>query len=165
MPGPKNFVKACSETTDEHSLYINTPQTAADLNNILDALGQEDMVYWGLSYGTTIGQTYATLFPERPKRIIIDAVNNQFNWYEELVSAESGVDTVHVLEGFFDECLKAGEECSLSTLADSRDALMSKVLGFVDNLAEEPVSVYVNNSHWGLLDYPKMMYGAIFPAL
>lgn len=42
-----NFVKACADTMDEHGAYINTPQTAADMNSILDSVGQEDMIYWG----------------------------------------------------------------------------------------------------------------------
>jgi len=29
----------------EHGKYVNTSQTAADMNSILDALGQADMVY------------------------------------------------------------------------------------------------------------------------
>lgn len=43
----QNFVKACSDTMGEHGAYINTPQTAADMNSILDAVGQEQMTYWG----------------------------------------------------------------------------------------------------------------------
>ena len=33
----------------EHGKYINTPQTAADMNSILDAIGQQKMYYWGFS--------------------------------------------------------------------------------------------------------------------
>jgi len=43
----ENGAKACVDTMGEHGLYINTPQTAADMNSILDAIGQEKMYYWG----------------------------------------------------------------------------------------------------------------------
>lgn len=76
----QNFAKSCADTMGDHGLYINTPQTAADMNSILDAVGQKDMVYWGFSYGTLLGQTYAALFPERSHRVIIDGVVNQFDW-------------------------------------------------------------------------------------
>lgn len=46
----QNFVKACSDTMGEHGKYINTPQTAADMNSILDAVGQENLSYWGFRY-------------------------------------------------------------------------------------------------------------------
>lgn len=45
----ENIAKACTEVTGEHGSYINTPQTAADMNSILDAIGQEKMYYWGFS--------------------------------------------------------------------------------------------------------------------
>lgn len=43
----QNFVKACADTMGEHGRYINTPQTAADMNSILDAVGQANLTYWG----------------------------------------------------------------------------------------------------------------------
>ena len=45
----ENKAKACEETTGEHGAYVNTPQTAADMNSILDAIDQEKMYYWGFS--------------------------------------------------------------------------------------------------------------------
>lgn len=45
----ENKVKACEDTMGDYGKYINTPQTAADMNSILDAIGQEEMYYWGFS--------------------------------------------------------------------------------------------------------------------
>ena len=45
----ENGAKACTDTMGEYGAYINTPQTAADMNSILDAIGQEKMYYWGFS--------------------------------------------------------------------------------------------------------------------
>jgi hypothetical protein len=45
----ENKAKACADTMGELGAYINTPQTAADMNTILDAIGQEEMYYWGFS--------------------------------------------------------------------------------------------------------------------
>jgi len=69
------------------------------------------------------------------------------------------------LEGFFDECLKAGTDCPLAPLAKSKDELLDKVVGLAESLYVEPMSVYVNNTAWGTLDYFKIMFTAIFPAL
>ncbi|KAJ5673078.1 hypothetical protein N7507_002205 [Penicillium longicatenatum] len=162
----KNFAQACHDTMGEYGKYINTPQTAADMNSILDALGQDDMFYWGFSYGTLLGQTYAGLFPKRSKRVVIDGVVNQFEWYEKNFELESMVDTDSVLYGFFDECMKAGtENCELSALATSTEALRQTVVSYLETLQEEPISVYINNSAYGLLDYEKILYNGIFPAL
>ncbi|KAI2641386.1 alpha/beta-hydrolase [Hypomontagnella submonticulosa] len=160
-----NFVRACADTMGEHALYLNTPQTAADMNNIIDALGQESMVYWGFSYGTLLGQTYATMFPDRSDRIIIDGVANQFDWYQGQLDTETFENTEDVWEGFLDECIKAGEDCPLSSLATSKDTLKGKLLSLGEQLTGNPVSVYVNNSVYGTLTYETIWYDAIFPAL
>lgn len=81
------------------------------------------------------------------------------------MSAEDLVDTTEVLEGFFDECIKAGENCTLSKFASSTDELREKVLSFADKLIEDPLSVYINNTSWGTLDYATVVFKGIFPIL
>ena len=161
-----NFVRACEETTGaEHIRYVNTPQTAADMNSILDALGQEHMVYWGFSYGTVLGQTYASMFPERSERVVIDGVCNIFDWYDELFKEEMWSDTENALAGFFDECAKAGDDlCALAPLAPNAAALQDKVMGFIDGLRHDPITVYLNSTTYGVLDYETVM-NAIFTSL
>ncbi|KAK4119130.1 alpha/beta-hydrolase [Parathielavia appendiculata] len=161
-----NFVRACADTMGEHGKYVNTPQTAADMNLILDALGQEGMYYWGFSYGTLLGQTYATMFPERAERVIIDGVANQFDWYEALLDGEMMTDTDRVFEGFIEECVKAGEEdCALAGLAETKEELWQKVVEGLGKLKDDPIPVYVNNTVYGVLDYWTVWNNGVFPAL
>ncbi|CAK3902231.1 Carboxylesterase A [Lecanosticta acicola] len=161
-----NFVQACADTLGEHGKYINTPQTAADMNSILDAIGQQDMVYWGFSYGTLLGQTYASLYPNRSARVIIDGVVNAFNWYGDVQYDESFTDTENVLDGFFSECIKAGvENCTLSSLGSSKEELRKQVFDFSAKLKEQPLNVYINNTSHGLLTWTDIWYTGIFPAL
>ncbi len=162
-----NYVRACADTMGEHGRYVNTPQTAADMNSILAAVGQAgDLVYWGFSYGSILGQTYAGLFPDSATRVIIDGVANQDDWYTGLDDFESLADTENVLDGFFDECVRAGaKNCTLASLADSAEELREKVLALAAGLKEQPLAVYVNNSVYGTLSYDTILYNAIFPAL
>lgn len=161
----QNFVKACADNMGEYASYINTPQTAADMNSILDAVGQESLYYWGFSYGTILGQTYASLFPERSERVIIDGVANNFVWYEDFLDTEQFTNTEDVLEGFFDECIKAGKNCSLSSFGSSKSELHTLLFDKLHELKEQPLSVYVNSTLYGLLDYPSLLYNGIFPLL
>lgn len=159
-------VKGCVDTMGVHGPYINTPQTAADMNSILDAVGQQDMYYWGFSYGTLLGQTYATLFPERSKRVIIDGIANQFDWYGALIDREELVDTENVFAGFVDECIKAGREgCALAGLAKTKQELSDKLITSISKLKDEPIGVYVNATVHGVLDYWAVMFSGVFPAL
>jgi pimeloyl-ACP methyl ester carboxylesterase len=161
-----NYVKTCEETMGEHGRYINTPQTAADMNKILDAIGQDDMLYYGVSYGTVLGQTYAAMFPERSKRVIIDGVVNVFQWYGDLMFSDSLVDNEKVFDSFLAECVKAGpENCTLAALAASESELKSKFLDFIKDLRTEPLSVYVNSTHHGIVTAETVLHSAIFNVL
>lgn len=97
------FVKACADVGGDHGKYVNTPQT----NSILDAVGQDYMVYWGTSYGTLLGQTYAGLFPHRSKRVIVDGVVNQFTWY-------SNSDHLDVEDMVFDPVVRENSGAGVS---------------------------------------------------
>jgi pimeloyl-ACP methyl ester carboxylesterase len=149
----------------EHGKYLNTPQTAADMNSILDALGQQDMIYWGFSYGTILGQTYAGLYPERSRRVIIDGVNNQFDWYNSLLDNEDLIDSEAVFDGFLDECIKAKEHCPLARFASSKEMLRDRILSLASALRAQPLDIYVDNVIYGLLDDRALLYDAIPDAL
>ncbi|VBB80876.1 Putative protein of unknown function [Podospora comata] len=160
------YSQACKQTMGEHGEYINTPQTAADMNSILDAVGQEDLYYWGFSYGTILGQTYATMYPERARRVIIDGVANEFDWFTNWSDRESNDDTDKVFEGFVDECIKAGNQtCPLAQLAETKEELTEKLISTIWALREEPTPVYVNNTVSGLVGFSDVWNNAVFNAL
>lgn len=64
--GAENRGRACADTMGEHGAYINTPQTAADMNSILDAIGQEKMYYWGFSCESIFVINPLTVLPANP---------------------------------------------------------------------------------------------------
>lgn len=158
------FTQGCSDNVGEHGKYINTPQTAADMNSILDAVGQEDLAYWGFSYGTTLGQTYASLFPERSKRVIIDGVSDLFRWYGKINDPTSLADSDNVFHGFFKECIKARHECALYKPGFTAEKLEKKVMDVIDSLEKEPLEVYHNSTIWGVLNR-RTVLTSIFPLL
>ncbi|RDW72195.1 hypothetical protein BP5796_08229 [Coleophoma crateriformis] len=165
----ENQVKACSEVTGEHSLYINTPQTAADMNSILDAIGQEEMYYWGFSYGTTLGQTYAQLFPERVTRLIIDGVSNLDDWYNSFVDEEDLVDTDKCYSEFVRHCFDAKENCPLNSIKDvsfkTANDLKTYIDDFLEALDEEPIPVYLGAKNYGAVTRRGVATNGVFSAL
>ncbi|KAJ4158403.1 uncharacterized protein LMH87_008930 [Akanthomyces muscarius] len=159
-----NFMRACADNMGEHGPHVNTPQTAADMNSILDAVGQDNLYYWGFSYGTVLGQTYATLFPNRSERVIVDGVVDDFLWYDELLMETDFVDTGNAFSGFFDECAKAGEACPLHFVADTKRDLERNVTRLIDGLKEDPATVYVNSTFFGTIKYETVM-GGVFSSM
>ncbi|MEU0127610.1 alpha/beta hydrolase [Streptomyces sp. NPDC006289] len=53
--------------------HLTTANTARDLDRIRAALGEEKTNYLGYSYGTALGAAYASMFPERSDRIVLDS--------------------------------------------------------------------------------------------
>jgi pimeloyl-ACP methyl ester carboxylesterase len=53
--------------------HLTTANTARDLDRIRAALGEEKTSYLGYSYGTALGAAYASMFPGRTDRIVLDS--------------------------------------------------------------------------------------------
>ncbi|GAA4064115.1 alpha/beta hydrolase [Streptomyces shaanxiensis] len=54
--------------------YVTTRNTARDMDVIRAVLGEPRISYLGYSYGTYLGQVYATMFPGRTDRVVLDGV-------------------------------------------------------------------------------------------
>ncbi|KAL2162519.1 hypothetical protein VTH06DRAFT_7433 [Thermothelomyces fergusii] len=78
------------------------------------------LVYWGFSYGTYLGATFARMFPHRVGRMLLDGVVDA-ELYEEPVWRESLADADKVLDGFFRYCAAAGRDCALYRDGDRAD--------------------------------------------
>lgn len=77
--------------------------------------GQEKLLYWGLSYGTFLGQAFASLQPHRVGRMVLDGVMDTDD-YTKGIGKMHLVDTEKVLKSLFTQCLEAGiERCPLAT--------------------------------------------------
>jgi pimeloyl-ACP methyl ester carboxylesterase len=63
----------CAEEYGEALGTFNTVDTARDMDRLREALGDEQLTYLGYSYGTTLGSTYAELFPENVRALVLDA--------------------------------------------------------------------------------------------
>ncbi|MEI5101986.1 alpha/beta fold hydrolase [Streptomyces sp. PmtG] len=67
-----------AEQCDQHSRdllpHMTTENAARDMDRIRAALGKSKLDYLGYSYGTRLGATYATLFPKRTGRMVLDSV-------------------------------------------------------------------------------------------
>jgi pimeloyl-ACP methyl ester carboxylesterase len=63
----------CAEEYGDALGTFNTVDTARDMDRLREALGDEKLTYLGYSYGTTLGSTYAEIFPDRVRALVLDA--------------------------------------------------------------------------------------------
>jgi pimeloyl-ACP methyl ester carboxylesterase len=69
--------------------YMTTENIARDMDQIRAAMGQQKLNYLGYSYGTYMGQVYATLFPTRVRRMVLDStVDPAGVWYADNVAQD-----------------------------------------------------------------------------
>ena len=62
----------CATNAGKELRHFTTANTARDMDRIRMGLGEEKISYWGQSYGTYLGAVYASLFPDRADRVVLE---------------------------------------------------------------------------------------------
>lgn len=70
----------CARALGPARADLGTAATARDLDLLRAALGEDRLTYLGVSYGTWLGASYATLFPDRVGRIVLDSTVGPEDW-------------------------------------------------------------------------------------
>lgn len=103
--------------------HMSTANVARDLDRLRVAVGDDKLTYYGVSYGTMLGQTYANMFPDNFRALAIDGVLDPVAWTTgaagqqglpfstRLRSDQGARDT---LGEFFRLCDAGGAACPLS---------------------------------------------------
>ncbi|MDQ1477072.1 MAG: hypothetical protein QOE62_2301, partial [Actinomycetota bacterium] len=79
----KAYAAACEANAPQLLPHMKTTDSARDMDSIRVALGAERISYYGLSYGTYLGEVYATLFPTHVRRMVFDSsVDPRSVWYK-----------------------------------------------------------------------------------
>lgn len=66
------FADLCAERAGDALPFYGTLNVARDMDRIRMALGEDTISYLGFSYGTSIGQVYADLFPHSLRAMVLD---------------------------------------------------------------------------------------------
>ncbi|MBW8483742.1 alpha/beta hydrolase [Actinomadura sp. PM05-2] len=70
----KRYAADCGRRYPRMLAHMGTADWARDMDAIRAALGQEQISYFGYSYGTYLGAVYATMYPGRVRRMVLDSV-------------------------------------------------------------------------------------------
>ncbi|MCA1221823.1 alpha/beta hydrolase [Streptomyces sp. 8L] len=65
---------ACARDAGAEIRYVNTANIARDIDSVRRALGLRTLSYTGTSYGSYVGEVYATLFPRTAGRVLLNSV-------------------------------------------------------------------------------------------
>ncbi|KAJ7164286.1 TAP-like protein-domain-containing protein [Mycena filopes] len=149
-----------SDTEDVYQ-YITTDNVARDMLRITEAFGFEKLQYWGVSYGSLLGATFATLLPDKVGRIAIDGIMDADAWYSANLT-DSLTDTDKTLQTFFDGCVAAGPS-GCAYYAPTASQIRDNLLALTETIRANPFPVLTPLSH-GIVDY-SFFRNYIFAAL
>ncbi|MDO9378138.1 MAG: alpha/beta hydrolase [Nocardioidaceae bacterium] len=130
----KQMGDACLANSGELARHVSTVEVAKDLDVLRALVGDDTLTYYGASYGTSIGATYAELFPKRVGRMILDgAIDPQLDARETNLGQAKGFQTA--LSAYIQDCV-SGDSCPIGT--DEADAT-AKLKAFLDGLDAQPL--------------------------
>ena len=145
--------------------YMTTEDMARDMDSIRAALRQQKISYYGVSYGTYLGQVYATLFPHRVRRMVLDSVVDPDGaWYADNVDQDyafqariaaffswiaSNDDTFHL--GSTEAAVNSAFSAAMNRLASHPISGQSGPLVGPDELSDTFLIGGYSNSWWPYL--------------
>lgn len=74
------FNQACLDNSGELLPYVGTEYVARDIDLLRQALGEEQLTYYGRSFGSYIGTVYAAMFPKRVRALTLDAAYDPYKY-------------------------------------------------------------------------------------
>jgi pimeloyl-ACP methyl ester carboxylesterase len=85
----KTYAADCEQKFGWLLPNMTSADTARDMDSIRAAFGVSKINYYAFSYGTYMGQVYATLFPDRVRRMVLDSVVDPTGvWYADNIQQD-----------------------------------------------------------------------------
>ena len=68
----KRYIQRCQRNNGDILEHVSTANVARDMDRSAALLGESKLNYFGYSYGTFLGATYASLFPKNYRAMVLD---------------------------------------------------------------------------------------------
>ena len=136
---------ACAQRGGAIIDHMSTANVARDLDLLRRAVGDSRLSYAGYSYGSYIGATYANMFPNNVRALLVDGVLDPIAWstgtgetsslpFSTRLHSDQG--TYATLRQFFSLCNEGGANCAFSEGSPRR-----RYDELAERLRDEPVEV------------------------
>lgn len=125
--------------------HMSTADVARDLDVLREAVGDDQLTYVGYSYGSFLGVTYANLFPDQVRAVVVDGILDPIAWttgrgdeaatlpFSTRLRSDAGA--MATLNEFFRLCDEAGPGCAFAGDAAGRYAALA------ERLRTEPIEI------------------------
>jgi pimeloyl-ACP methyl ester carboxylesterase len=127
----QRLVRRCVRRNRAILPYVATANVARDIDLIRAALGEERLTFVGFSYGTFLGATYASLFPDRYRALVLDGAVDADRYINRPVDLlrEQSASVERALGRFFRVCAARRRACGFGAGRPRRafDALVARL--------------------------------------
>ncbi|KAF8596565.1 hypothetical protein BDV93DRAFT_610834 [Ceratobasidium sp. AG-I] len=129
---------------------VGTASVVQDMALMVEALGEDGINYWGFSYGTIMGATFAAMRPDLVRRMVLDGVGDSESYFNDVLQwGRDGMAETHkTLTGFLSTCAEAGPEyCAFATpksksgAAETTESLRKRLNAIYTRLDKQPIIV------------------------
>jgi pimeloyl-ACP methyl ester carboxylesterase len=110
----QEYVDACVANNGEVLEHLSTANVARDMDALRAAVGDDRLTYLGFSYGTFLGATYAALFPDRYRALVLDGAVDPVEYLTDPVSSSTAQAAAfeRALDRFAEACAVDQPACS-----------------------------------------------------
>ncbi len=130
------FTAACKQNTGAILAHLDTVSAAKDLDLLRAVFGQSKLNYLGFSYGTFLGTTYATLFPQNVGRFVLDgAIDPTVSDEDQNFNQLKGFDLA--LHNYMKNCIDTQADCPFT---GSVDQGLSRISQFFSSVEKKPLA-------------------------
>ena len=147
-----SYADDCAAAGGKLLRHTHTTDWVQDMDTIRKALGASKINFYGFSYGTYLAQVYATKYPDRVRRFVLDGVVNPMDvWYDANLEQEKQFDKN--IDTFFDWIAQNDAAYGLGTDGDAVRDIYYDVL---DQLTDAP------EPDFGAADWNDVFVGAAY---
>lgn len=146
--------RRCERRDPELLRHVSTADTARDLDRLRQAVGDPQLSYLGISYGTFLGAVYANLFPAKVRAMVLDSNIDPRGWVDHGFRTDPRLPTflrngadlgaAATLRQFLDLCGRATtDRCAFS--AGNPAVTRTKFARLMRRLQQHPQGVWTYN--------------------
>jgi pimeloyl-ACP methyl ester carboxylesterase len=123
----KKYAAECGKKYPDLLQHMKTTDTVRDMDYLRQSLGEKQINYYGFSYGTYLGEVYATMFPSHVDHMVLDGnVDPRGVWYTSQLAQDTAFEGV--AQEFFKWVAKNNKTYNVGATPAAVRAAYNKVL-------------------------------------
>jgi pimeloyl-ACP methyl ester carboxylesterase len=152
------------EIAEKHANWVTDKAKGLSVSKDVSEASSVKLQYWGFSYGTYLGATFASMFPDRVGRLVLDGVVNVQD-YNNALGQGSLHDSEKDMKSFYTFCHGSGPElCPLTTSTSNVQNIEQRVQKIIKSLYHNPLMITTADHGPDIFTYTDLK-SAIFSSL